>query len=80
VIEVYKLGTSGGATTSSLALRYVTRAATVTVTVPPGVLEVGGTYYAKITAEVSTVPYALAPFRRANVYARATVLSGTFAP
>jgi len=78
VIEVYKLGTSGGATTSSLALRYVTRAATVTV--PPGVLEVGGTYYAKITAEVSTIPYAVAPFRRANVYARATVLTGTFAP
>jgi Big-like domain-containing protein len=78
VVEVYRLETAGTATTSSLALRYVTSGATVVL--PPGVLEAGHTYYSKITAEVSTVPYDVAPFRRANVFARSTVLTGTFSP
>ena len=78
VVEVAMLGTRGTATTSSTVLRYATSATQVTV--PPGLLATGQTYYARITAESSTVPYSVAPFRSANAYSRATTLTGTFRP
>jgi len=78
LVEVFRLLERAGATTSSLVLRYTT--SNTAVTLPPNVLQGGGLYYAKVTAEVSGVPYDTAPFRTANVFARATSLTGTFMP
>jgi hypothetical protein len=41
------------------------------------VLEAGATYFARITALVSTAPIA-APYRGASVLAQASALTGTF--
>ena len=78
VIEVFSLVAAGQSTSSSLVLRYSTRSSRISI--PPGILTAGGSYYAKVTAEVSAIPYDTAPFRTANVFARATSLTGTFQP
>jgi len=78
LVEVVRLGTAGGATTASVVLRVLT--AGTSLEVPPGTLQAGATYYARITAEASAAAYDSAPFRRAGAFARATVLTGTFTP
>jgi hypothetical protein len=78
LVEVYRLGATGGATTRSKVLRYATRGTQVAI--PPGVLERGGTYYASVTAVVGAVPYEIAPFGWETVGARARALTGTFEP
>jgi hypothetical protein len=78
IIEIFKLASQEQATTSTLVLRYI--AQTTTFQIPPGFLEAGSTYYAKITGVVTSVPYDVAPFRTANIYEQAQVLTGTFAP
>jgi hypothetical protein len=75
LVEVCRLDAVGGATSRTPILRYAT--ARQKVTIPPGVLEAGATYFARITAIVSTAPIT-APFRGASVSARASALTGTF--
>jgi hypothetical protein len=78
VVELFKLSAQGASTMRTLVMRYATR--NLEITVPPGVLGKGVTYYAKIDAQVTTVPFDAAPLRRANVYASANTLTGTFTP
>jgi hypothetical protein len=78
VVEVYQLLARGTSTERNRVLRYTTKA--LQVTVPPGLLEGGATYYARISALITTVPYDVAPFRWANVYALADVLTEPFTP
>lgn len=75
LVEVYRLGAAGAVTTRTSVLRYAT--ARLTVTLPPGLLETGATYFARITALVSTAPIS-APYRGASVLAQASTLTGTF--
>jgi len=56
-------------------LRYVT--SRLHVALPPGILEAGATYFARITALVNSAPIT-APFRGTNVFSRASTLTGTF--
>jgi hypothetical protein len=75
VVEVCRLDAKGGATTRTSVLRYNTPRHSIRL--PPGVLEAGATYFARITALVSTAPIA-APYREASVLAQASALTGTF--
>jgi hypothetical protein len=75
VVEVYRLDAAGSATSRTLALRYGTSRQAVTI--PPGILQSGATYFARITALVSTAPIT-APYRGASLMAQASTLTGTF--
>jgi|GEM_PF-1509772 len=78
LVEVFRLRLAGSATVSAPLLRYATQATQVTL--PPGALASGETYYAKITAQLGATPTDSAPLRPASLVARATALSGTFSP
>jgi hypothetical protein len=78
LVQVYELKASGPSSVSAEVLRYATSATAVTI--PPGVLAAGATYYARITALVAAVPLDSAPFRAANVYQKAETLTGLFTP
>jgi hypothetical protein len=75
VVEVSRLDAAGGVTSATPVLRHTT--AQLKVTVPPGILVAGATYFARVTALVSTVPIT-APYRGASVLSRASALTGTF--
>jgi hypothetical protein len=75
LVEVSRLDVAGGATSRTTLLRYGTSRQVVTI--PPGILQTGTTYFARITAIVSTAPVT-APYRGASVHARASTLTGTF--
>jgi len=70
------------ATTVSAGVRVASWSTSNTgIALPPGVLTAGNTYYARITANlVSPDAFSTAPFRKVNVYAWASTLTGTFAP
>jgi hypothetical protein len=76
VVEVCRLDAKAGATTSTAVLRFNTPRQSIRI--PPGVLEAGRTYFARITALVSTAPIAV-PYRGSSVLSQASVLTGTFA-
>jgi len=79
LLDIYELTADGdGGTVATLVLHYAT--GRLQVAVPPGILQTGGVYYAKLTAEASDVAYDRAPMRVANVFARASALTGTFTP
>lgn len=79
VVNIFRLGTSNGATT-------VTRVTTLhtdlqSVYLPPDVLQPGQTYFAEIQSWYQPgSDLALSPFKRALPRARASVLTGTFSP
>ncbi|WP_338866016.1 ABC transporter substrate-binding protein [Myxococcus stipitatus] len=79
VVNIFRLGTSNGATT-------VTRVTTLhtdlqSVYLPPDVLQAGQTYFAEIQSWYQPgSDLALSPFKRALPRARASVLTGTFSP
>jgi len=75
LVEVSRLDVKDGATISTPVLRYAT--ARLHVALPPGMLEAGATYFARITALVNSAPIT-APFRGTNVFSRASTLTGTF--
>jgi hypothetical protein len=75
LVEVSRLDVAGGATSRTILLRYATNRQAITI--PPGVLQSGATYFARITALVSSAPIT-APYRGASVLARASTLTGTF--
>ena len=81
-VEIFWLGAQAGATVSTRVAMLTT--AGTEIEVPPGVLATGNTYYARITA-VEPIPpgtddFAAAPLRFNNVYAYASVLTGTLSP
>jgi len=78
LVEVFKLHAYGRVTTSFAVLQYETQ--NTAITVPPSLLEAGYSYYARVTAQVTSVPYDASPFRVANVFAHAAALTGTFSP
>jgi len=78
LVEIFALAAQGATTVTTEVLHY--SALATSFTVPPGLLESGATYYAKITALVTSVPYDATPFRSATALARAEVLTGTFVP
>ncbi|WP_338277387.1 ABC transporter substrate-binding protein [Corallococcus caeni] len=79
VVNIYRLGTSNGATT-------VTRVAALhtdlqSVYLPPGVLQAGQTYFAEIQSWYQPgSDLATSPYKRALPRARASVLTGMFSP
>jgi hypothetical protein len=78
VVEINLLNVAGGVTTSTTVARYLTH--TTSVTLPPGILNPGGLYFARVTAFAGVAPYDVAPFRYGPVFAYADTLTGTFTP
>jgi hypothetical protein len=78
VVEINLLNVAGGVTTSTTVARYLTH--TTSVTLPPGILNPGGLYFARVTAVAGVAPYDVAPFRYGPVFAYADTLTGTFTP
>jgi len=81
-VEIFSLRASAGASVSA-RLASLTTSGTA-IQIPPGLLVSGTTYYARITATQPIAPgadnFATAPNRFNNVYAYASLLTGTFAP
>jgi len=77
-LELFRLAASGTESLRTPVLRYSTSA--LQVTVPPGVLQAGATYYARIVAQVSDVPFDEAPLRWTAVSAEASTFTGIFNP
>jgi hypothetical protein len=79
MVEVFRLGTSGTATTSTKVATFLT--ANTQVAIPPGVLTTGSAHYVRVTARnVASDPWATAPLRRIVLGAWAATLSGTLTP
>jgi hypothetical protein len=74
-VEVARLDASGEATVPAVVLRYAT--VRTRVTLPPGVLEAGKAYFARIVAIASSAP-ATAPYRQATLRSQAAALTGVF--
>ncbi|HTP26711.1 MAG TPA: hypothetical protein VMK12_13790, partial [Anaeromyxobacteraceae bacterium] len=78
-VDVYLLSPVSGATVSTRLATWSTLGTQVTL--PPGVLNPGNTYYARITAVASPLPFRPnAPFRQANTYGYASTLTAPFTP
>ncbi|MBJ6760668.1 ABC transporter substrate-binding protein [Myxococcaceae bacterium JPH2] len=79
VVNVYRLGTSNGATTATRVA--VLHTDLQSVYLPPDVLQAGQTYFAEIQSWYQPGSnLATSPFKRALPRARASVLTGTFSP
>ncbi|AKQ66621.1 hypothetical protein A176_003533 [Myxococcus hansupus] len=79
VVNIYRLGTSNGATTASRVAMLHTDLQSVHL--PPDVLRPGGTYFAEIQSWYQPGSnLATSPFKRALPRARASVLTGMFSP
>ncbi|WP_426734673.1 ABC transporter substrate-binding protein [Myxococcus faecalis] len=79
VVNIYRLGTSNGATTATRVTSLHTDLQSVYL--PPGVLQSGQTYFAEIQSWYQPgSDLATSPFKRALPRARASVLTGTFSP
>ncbi len=81
-LEVYWLHAIAGSSVATRVATWVTSA--LAVSLPPGVLQPGSTYFARITAyAIPGDPYAAAtpaPLRQPALYGHASVLTGTFSP
>jgi hypothetical protein len=78
-VEVFRLGTSGTATTSTKVATFLTGATQVAI--PTGVLSAGNAFYAKVTARsFNGDAFATAPFRRVVAGAWASAVTDTFEP
>ncbi|HTT71008.1 MAG TPA: hypothetical protein VMG32_07260 [Anaeromyxobacteraceae bacterium] len=78
-VDLFALAAVGGATVATPVLTYLT--SSTSVTLPPGVLASGNTYFARITARtIPGDPFATAPLRRLDTAAFASALTATFAP
>ncbi|MBU8898461.1 ABC transporter substrate-binding protein [Corallococcus sp. M34] len=79
VVNIYRLGTSNGATTATNVA--VLHTDLQSVYLPPDVLQAGQTYFAEIQSWYQPGSnLATSPFKRALPRARASVLTGTFSP
>ena len=78
VLEVDALSAVAGATVRTTVARVVTRSTQITL--PPGILAAGCTYFARVTATASSAPFDSAPFRSSPVVSWADALTGTFTP
>jgi hypothetical protein len=79
VVEVFRLGVNGTASTSTKVATFLTGATQAAV--PTGVLTAGSAHYVRVTARaIASDPWATAPFRRVVLGAWAETLSGTLTP
>ncbi|NOK12653.1 ABC transporter substrate-binding protein [Corallococcus exercitus] len=79
VVNIYRLGTSNGATTATRVAALHTDLQSVYL--PPGVLQAGQTYFAEIQSWYQPgSDLATSPYKRALPRARASVLTGMFSP
>ena len=79
VVEIFLLGRSGTASTSTKVATFLT--GTTRAAVPTGVLAAGSPHYVRVTARaIASDPWATAPFRRVVLGAWAETLSGTLTP
>ena len=79
VVEVFRLGVNGTASTSTKVATFLT--GSTQAAVPTGVLTTGSAHYVRVTARViASDPWATAPFRRVVLGAWAETLSGTLTP
>ncbi|WP_342378373.1 ABC transporter substrate-binding protein [Myxococcus stipitatus] len=79
VVNIFRLGTSNGATTATRVAMLHTDLQSVYL--PPNVLQAGQTYFAEIQSWYQPgSDLAQSPFKRSLPRARASVLTGTFSP
>jgi len=78
-VEVYRLDAVAGASVGTLVASWQTGATSIAF--PPGVLAAGASYFARITANATSVDsFATAPFRRTVAAAYASTLTGSWSP
>jgi hypothetical protein len=78
LLELDLLHALAGVTIRTPVARYLTRSTRVAL--PPGILNAGSLYFARVTALAGAAPYDAAPFRYGPVYSYADALTGTFTP
>ncbi|MGA8892725.1 MAG: fibronectin type III domain-containing protein [Anaeromyxobacteraceae bacterium] len=79
LVEVYRLGLSGTASTRTRVAAIYT--GSTTVPFPPGILTAGARHYVKVTARaIPSDPWAVSPLRQIVAGAWAQTLSGTITP
>jgi len=79
VVEVFRLGLNGTASTSTKVATFLT--ASTQVAIPSGVLTTGSAHYVRVTARaIASDPWVNAPFRQVVLGAWAATLSGTITP
>jgi hypothetical protein len=80
-VEIFWLHASGTASVGTLVGTFATGGTATQFPVPPGILQAGNTYYARITARaISPDLFDTAPFRTSNLWTYASTLTGTFSP
>jgi hypothetical protein len=79
LVEIFRLGVNGTASTKTRVAAIYTGATRVPV--PPGVLTAGARHYVKVTARaIPSDPWAVSPLRQVVAGAWAQTLSGTLTP